>query len=442
MSHHLRGWCALASALAVACAAPPTPRGIVIVTHDTTRADRLSAYGFSGIATPALDRIATDGIVFEHATTVAPLTLPAHTSLFTGLYPLRHGVRDNANALREDTPTLAAILHGHGFLTAAFIGSVVLDHDRGLARGFDVYDDDLRDPASGEPRHGRPANQVVDRAITWLGTVGDARFFLWVHLYDPHFPYVSPEPFASAYLGQPYFGAIAFADSELARLLDALERAGLSDRAVVVVASDHGESLGEHGEDTHGLLLYESVLHVPLIMRVPGYKARRVSEDVSLVDIVPTLLDLERLPRIASDGESLRRVLAGHAGAERPIYSESQYPRRFGWSALGAVRDARYKLIDGPMPELYDLKSDPGEQRDVGELHAHLTKAFHALLTTTTSGSGTPVPDATVRDRLSALGYVSGRSTRRPAMSENPRDHVSEYNAMVRRMFESARGRD
>jgi arylsulfatase A-like enzyme len=378
----------------------------VIVTLDTTRADRLPAYGFAGVATPALDALARDGVVFERASTVAPLTLPAHTSLFTGLYPSRHGVRDNASdALPAGgARTLAEMLQARGFRTSASVGSVVVAADRGLARGFDTYRDVAPDPRSGGVRRQRPANEVVDAALSSLdGRRAGTPFFLWVHLYDAHQPYAPPEPFASAYAADPYLGEIAFADAQLARLLGSLASRGLMDRTAVIVAGDHGESLGEHGEQTHGLSLYESVLHVP------GVPAGRAAGRVSLVDVMPTVLDLMGIEAAGTDGMSLMPVMTGRPGPrDRDIFAESLFPLRFGRGPLRAVMNDRFKFIDAADPRLYDLASDPGEKRSLYIDRPALAAAMARALDARGEGQATSLTaiDAPLRDRLASLGYA------------------------------------
>ena len=246
----------------------PAPVGVLLITLDTTRADRLSPYGFMDVSMPHLERLAREGVVFDQAMSVAPLTLPAHVSLFTGLFPPRHGVRENDSPpLAKGHLTLAERLDAQGFATAASVGSVVLDGDRGLQQGFEQYSQVATGDLQGGTPGQRNAESVVNDAIHWLDTVGDSRFFLWTHLYDPHRPYDPPEPFASRHASDLYIGEIAYVDSQIGRLLDTLDRQRLLDRTIVVVAGDHGESLGEHGERDHGIFLYENVLRVPLIIR-------------------------------------------------------------------------------------------------------------------------------------------------------------------------------
>ena len=393
------------------------PVGVVIITLDTVRADRLSVYGAMDAPVPHLERLAQEGIVFDQATSVAPLTLPAHCSLLTGLFPPSHGVRDNADpALAADRTTLAEILHGQGFRTGAFVGSVVLGRDRGLAQGFDHYSevgfDDVPTPAVAGPARQRRADAVVDDAIAWLAGVEDSRFFLWTHLYDPHRPYDPPEPYRSRH-PDPYIGEIAFADAQIGRLIGALEQRRLLDRTLVFVVGDHGESLGEHGERDHGIFVYQSVLHVPLIIRVPRLTPHRIHDVVRQVDIVPTVLDLLHLPPASMDGVSLVPLLTTDSHMELETYAESMYPLRFGWSPLRTVRDGRFKFIDAPRPELYDLERDPFEQRNLYDVRRPLADALRQRLTRHTTvrppTAGTTVPDD-VRERLASLGYAAGRA--------------------------------
>ena len=392
---------------------PPT--GLVVITLDTTRADRLPAYGFMDASMPHLDRLAREGVVFDQATSVAPLTLPAHCSLFTGLLPPAHGVRDNAApALATAHTTLAEILQARRFRTGAFVGSVVLDADRGLAQGFEQY----RGVTPDEPPHRRErgqrrADDVITDAIRWLDGIGEVPFFLWAHLYDAHRPYDPPEPFRSMYY-DPYVGEIAFADSQIGRLLDALDQRRLLDRTIVVVAGDHGESLGDHGERDHGIFVYESVLHVPLIVRAPNVSPRRVDDLVRLVDVMPTVLDLFELPQPRTDGASLVDLMRGRTShLDLEAYSETLYPQRFGRSPLRALRAGRFKLIDAPRPELYDLERDPFEQRSIYQERRDLASMLERRLVAIERGASVesalrdaPAPSADVRQRLASLGYI------------------------------------
>jgi arylsulfatase A-like enzyme len=399
---------------------------VIIVTLDTTRADRLSPYGLMDVSMPALERLAGEGIVFDQATSVAPLTLPAHASLFTGLLPPAHGVRDNADRpLTSEKTTMAEILRGNGFSTAAIVGSDVLHPDRGLAQGFEVY----RTAAAvdGFPAHPRQrrGDDVMKEALQWLEGVGRSRFFLWVHLYDAHRPYDPPEPFRSRY-ADPYIGEIAFADAQIGRLLEALDAHRLRDRTIVVVAGDHGESLGEHGERDHGIFVYESVLRVPLIVRAPAVRPARIGTVVRLTDVFPTVLDLLGLPLPAVDGQSLLKVMNGSERAEDlEAYAESLYPQRFGWSPLRAIREGRFKLIDAPRRELYDLERDPFEERNLYDERRALGDAMAQRVAMLAGGTASslanrrPAASAEVQQRLSALGYV-GSGPSQPGAAHQP----------------------
>jgi choline-sulfatase len=389
------------------------PIGIVIVTLDTTRADRLSIYGYMNATMPSLERLAGEGVVFDQASAPAPLTLPSHCSIFTGLLPPRHGVRDNASApLAPTVPTLAEILRRRGFRTGAFVGSVVLDANRGLARGFEEYRGVMSNGGSDSPRQ-RRGDAVLTDALHWLDSVGDAPFLLWTHLYDPHRPYDAPEPYRSKY-DDPYIGEIAFADAQIGRLMDDLARRKLLDRTIVVVAGDHGESLGEHGERDHGIFVYESVLHVPLIVRAPSLPPGRVDDVVRLVDVMPTVLDLAGVPSPSVDGVSLTGRMRGmtrHLDLE--AYSESLYPRRFGWSPVRSLRAGRFKLIEAPRRELYDLETDPFEQRNLYPERRPLGTLLEHRLAAVNGGAPVKLADkdpaagADLRQRLAALGYVA-----------------------------------
>ena len=387
----------------------PRPTGLVLVTLDTTRADRLPAYGFGGVATPAIDGLAARGAVFDVVVSVAPLTLPAHTSLFTGLYPPHHGVRDNTDrGLDPAHATLATILHDRGFHTAAFVGAIVLGADRGLARGFDVYDDG-RAPGLPPPRR-RPGREVVNHARAWIDRLDDTPFFLWVHLYDVHAPQALPVDFRRA-SGDRYEGGIAYVDDQIGRLLDALGRRDRLANTVIVVAGDHGESLGEHGEKEHGIFLYESTLRVPLVVCAPGVAARRVAGVTSLVDLFPTVLRLLGLTvPAAGDGVSLVPALSGGRVPERAVYAESLYATHFGWGPLRMVRDGRFKFIDAPKPELYDLARDPNEGHNLADEHIATAVALRRELLGMTADVSAHSDTARLPverlQALEALGYV------------------------------------
>lgn len=411
------------------------PRSVIVITLDTTRADRLSVYGFNNAPMPGLERLAREGVVFDRATSVAPLTLPAHCTLFTGLFPPAHGVRDNADgALSQQQTTLAEILKARRYETAAFVGSTVLDSDRGLAQGFDYYGSVPRGGPSTGPFGAaqRPADLVMNDALRWIEGHDQTSFFAWVHLYDAHRPYAAPEPFRSEFL-DPYVAEIAFADAQIARLLTVLNARHLLDRTIVLVVGDHGESLGEHGERDHGIFVYEASMQVPLIVRAPGVMARRVSELVSQVDVLPTVLDLLEIPSPpAIDGVSLVPALRGASMPERELYAESMYPTRFGWSPLRMVRDTRLKYIDAPRPELYDLATDPFELHDIALQRPDVIAGMRARLaafaaTEKRAGLTGSLPSEETVRALASLGYSSGRPAAPSSSALDAKDFIQAF---------------
>ncbi len=416
-------------AVSASCRVDRSPLNVVVVTLDTTRADRLTPYGYLDASMPALERLAREGAVFQRAYTIVPLTLPAHTSLFTGLSPVSHGVHDNADAaLDGQFDTLAEVLRGSGYQTAAFVASAVLDPDRGLAQGFDRYQD-TGVTELGRHRSQRRGDEVINDAIAWLEHADQRPFLLWTHLYDAHQPYEPPEPFASQ-IGNRYIAEIAFADAQLHRLLDALDRRGLAGRTVVVVLADHGESLGERGERDHGIFLYDNVLQIPLLIRAPGVAASRITAIARIIDVMPTILELTGQPARHGDGRSLSPLMRG-GDDHREAYAESLYPRRIGWSALASVRDDRFKFIEAPKPELYDLDNDPFELNNIAGARAATVEAMRRRLEAIASAStaaSTPAPvSKELRERLAALGYTtsSGAGTARNRDLPDPKDCIA-----------------
>jgi arylsulfatase A-like enzyme/Tfp pilus assembly protein PilF len=379
--------------------AEPKRPSVLLVTLDTFRADRL------GAKTPNLTRLAAEGIRFENAQSPVPLTLPAHATILSGLLPLHHGLRNNgAGAFPADKETLATLFAGTGYRTGAFVGAFVLDRRFGLDRGFETYDDDIaRDPASDVTLEAeRRAGDVVDRAVAWLRTAEARPSFTWVHLWDAHAPYAPPAPFE-----QSYDGEIAYVDAQLGRLLAAVDRSN----TIVVVAGDHGESLGEHGELTHGLLLYQTTLHIPLLIAGPELKPRAVREPVSSVDIAPTLATLAGIAMPKGDGRDLADALNdGNAIAEAELYAETQYPLTFGWSELAALRRGNLKLISGPAAEVFDLQRDPRETTNVltNERRAFrdFTARLDALRATAVAATQATVDEET-KAKLASLGYIA-----------------------------------
>ncbi len=438
----------------------PLPRGVsraqlnlLVITLDTTRADRLGAYGFREIETPALDRLADEGVLFEQAMATAPLTLPSHSSIFTGQFPPEHGVRDNGGFfLSPKQLTLASFLKARGFRTGAVVGAYVLDGKWGLNSGFETYVDDF-DLSRIKGGFGvgdvkRPGNEVVDRALPWLETVKDKPFFAWLHFYDPHSPYESPQPFRSRYAERPYSGAIAFTDAQVARVIAFLEANHLLDRTIVAVMGDHGESLNQHGEGTHGFFIYESTQRVPFIIRAPfelTRGGRRVADPVRSVDLFPTVVDLLGItPPAGLAGVSLAPLMTG---ARRTLdlegYAEALYPlHHFGWSELRAWRAGRYKVIDAPRPELYDLDKDPHETNNLYAARRSVADAMLGRLRERESGEAraaaaaqaAPEVDPDARARLAALGYVGsfvatvGSTT---ADRADPKDKIALFNMIT-----------
>ena len=390
---------------------------VLLVTIDTLRVDRIGAYGNRSGLTPTLDALANDGVRFTHAWSHAPVTLPAHASILTGQLPTSHGVRNNGSfRLGPEPTTLGEILQRAGYRTAAFVGAFVLDARFGLNRGFDEYDDRYRTSGTGTSFHfaERPADEVLGAATQWITqpTPGDGRpWFAWVHLFDPHAPYQAPTAFAAN--REPYDAEVAWTDAALGTALDGLRRAGQLDRTLVVVTADHGESLGDHGETTHGLFAYDATLRVPLILSAPGLRPRVVSAPIGHMDILATILDFVATPS-ASDGRSLRAAMEGGGSTNAtPIYFEALDANLTrGWAPLRGVVSDGWKYIDLPEPELYHLDTDPGERTNriareparVRELQSRLRKWAAGL-----SIEGRYVDSATAA-RLRSLGYLSTAS--------------------------------
>jgi choline-sulfatase len=385
---------------------------ILLITLDTTRADHIGAYGYGYARTPRIDRLAREGVMFERAITAAPITLPSHVSLLTGLYPFTHGVRNNGNfSLPASLPTLATALHDNGYQTAAFVSAFVLDRRYGLDRGFDNYDDDV-----GLERRG---DRTVEAAVRWLdGRTAERPFFMWLHLYDPHDPYDPPERFRAAFADRPYDGEIAFADEVIATLLDRLERAGTLGSTIVAVVGDHGESLGEHGEITHAMFVYESTLRVPMILWSPGHvpSGQRLAGPVRTIDLAPTLLDLAGRPSIAgAEGRSLVPMMRGNGAPPQSVYGETYFPLLYmNWAPLRTIQDERWKYIDAPTPELYDLSQDVGERANVANREPARVAALGQALRTLTGGRRGAMSerkiDGDTAAKLAALGYIGASS--------------------------------
>ncbi len=408
---------------------------VVLVSIDTLRADHLPAYGSRRVRTPAIDALAADGQVFEQAYAHSPQTLPSHASILSGRLPFEHGVRDNMGfALKPDERLLSSMLGARGYETAAFVSAYVLRAATGLGAGFDEYDDTLptssTEIALGDvQRDGADTVAAVDR---WLDSKAASPFFLFVHLYEPHTPYTPPARFSEY---PPYDGEIAYADELVGRLIASLTRRGLYDTALVILLSDHGEGLGDHGEAEHGLFLYRETIRVPLIVKLPGARGAggRVREPVQHIDLVPTILDLAGAPRPTGlGGRSLVPALAGQPLPEQGLYAESLYGRyHFGWSELYALTDGRYRYIQAPRDELYDVEADPGERANLAPVRESTRVGMRRALDTLLASATIEAPGAMTpedRARLEALGYVGARASV-PGDADadalpDPKDHV------------------
>jgi len=429
---------------------------VLLITLDTVRADHIGCYGYSRIETPTIDRLASDGVRFENAYTQVPITLPSHAVILTGTYPMFSGMRDfTSPPLPVSIPTLAEMLRRSGYQTAAFVSSFVLNAMWGLNRGFEVYDDDMGIDTN-HPRFlfllARRGDYTTDRFLTWLGRNGNKPFFAWLHLYDAHSPYRSPEPYHSRYSGRPYDGAIAFDDAQVGRVIDRLRALNLYDNTLIVLLSDHGESLGEHGESEHGFFVYNATIHIPLVLKLPKQASRSlaVSQPVSSLDVASTVAQICKVPAAESgslQGRSLlgTTVLGGlRAGPLQAVYAESFYPlHSFGWHPLRALVTAELKYIDAPRPELYDLKRDPGERVNIVAGNSATATALRDDLTDMGRKFAAPernsLPatlDAETLEKLKSLGYVAYKA----GVAENdgnetaadPKDKVGVFNRILR----------
>jgi len=365
-----------------------TPPNIFLITIDTLRADHVHCYGYNQIQTPALDDLAKTGIRFTRAFTPSPLTNSSHTSILTGLLPSVHGVTDFGIPLDDSRATMAELLRAKGYHTAAFIGAIILDSKTlapGLDRGFDFYDNFPSNVQSKThwDRLERRGEVVVKHAEAWLTTHPAGPRFVWVHLYDPHDPYEPPAPYSETYKDRPYDGEIAYTDSALANFVAYLKAHAFYDNSLIVVVGDHGEGLGEHSEDTHGIFLYDSTTHVPLILKLPvGKNAGKViDEQVGTLDILPTVLEYAGISKPEPlTGTSLLSIAEGPQKSSRPAVGETDYPLRFGWAPLRSVRTPENKFIEAPRPEFYDLRSDAGEQNNLYDPHNELVANSRKLL--------------------------------------------------------------
>jgi arylsulfatase A-like enzyme len=441
------------------------PRGqkptVLLVTLEATRADRLGAYGYARGKTPALDELARQGVLFEQAYVSAPQCLPSHATILTGRLPARHGARDESDVLADATPTLAEQLRAAGYRTAAFVGTSSLDGSRGLVRGFDVYDDDFGPPGKKPGAYERgPASVVVDRALAWAGASGERPMFVWAHLADAMAPHNLPEAMASEFAGRPYDGEVASVDVQLGRLVAGVRRA--HPQTLVVVVADHGESLGDHGEDTFGYFVYSVTTKVPLLVSMPGRvpSGQRVGPVVRTADLAPTLLDLVGLgPLPGADGVSLVPLLVGR-GDEGPgpaAIENASLPRKYGLAPLYALRSGPHLYVKAPRPELYDTAQDPQEKDDVStrltrvaaRLASDLGRLIPEAAAADTDGLRDPKDTLDLYDRYQLALEMEGRrefeaaiGTHRSILSEAPgflyaRRRLSELLIRAGRLAES-----
>jgi len=437
-------------------AVKPQPN-VVFITIDTLRADHLGCYGYKQIRTPNIDALAAESFRFERAYTPVPVTLPAHTAIFTGTYPTLSGMHDfSGNKLSSKQSTLASVLKEQGYITSAVIGSAVLDSRFGLNQGFDFYYDHFdfnRLQESNLEEMERPGNVVADVALDWLAKNSQSKFFLWMHLYDPHYPYRPPAPYSEEYRDRLYDGEIAFADAQVGRLVAFLKTKSLYRNTLIVLTGDHGESLGEHGEKTHGFFLYNATLHVPVLIHLPSSTSgKAVAELVSLTDLMPTVLQELKVDVPAQvQGRSLLPLLT-EKNAARSLYAETFLPRlHFNWSELRSVETEKYQFIEAPKPELYDLAADPGETHNLygekkavaGELQARLNTLVRQYSADQELAEKTGL-DPALMERLKSLGYAGfsggSSSTTRSSSLPDPKDRVQVYELISDAIAESQHG--
>ena len=428
------------------------PSNIILITLDTTRADRMGFLGSKRGLTPNLDALARQGVVFSRAYAHVPLTTPSHATILTGTYPQFNHVEDLGSALGADLPYLPDILRQHGYHTAAFVGSQVLDPKSvaapGFERGFDTYDAGFHARRPGEDRYHseeRRALVVVDHAIAWLSRQ-HSPFFLWVHLYDPHDPYDPPPPFKVKYAASPYDGEIAYADSAVGKLMADLRARGFYDDAVIAVMADHGEAFGEHGERSHGVFLYDETIHVPLLIKLPGRRntGLQIGARVGLVDVAPTVLQVVSIqPPAVMQGVSLLGLMrpakpGGEDAPDRPAYAETNYSHRaFGWSSLRSWRAGKYLYVDAPRPELYDQSADPDaahalSSAPVADTMQSQLDEFRRKTSSAGTAQSQMTPDQA--EQLQALGYVTSSSSKSEGpetqRGADPKDRVQISNAL------------
>jgi arylsulfatase A-like enzyme/Flp pilus assembly protein TadD len=447
------------------------PPNVILITLDTTRADRMGFLGSKRGLTPNMDALAKNSVVFTRAYSQIPLTTPSHAVLLTGTYPQFNHLDGLIQPLRTDLPYLPDLLHQRGYHTAAFVGSMVLDPATdaapGFDRGFDVYDADFHAPQAGEDRYHsleRRAEDVANRAMGWLSQNSKGPFFLWLHFYDAHEPYDPPQPFKAHYASEPYDGEIAYTDSVVGSVMEVLQRHGLYQNTLIAIVADHGEAFGEHGEKFHGMFLYDETIHVPLLLKLPGEKfaGKRVEARVALADVAPSVLEATGAPvQVAMQGQSLFSLMnvagvsagspAGKLGAggekrapDRAIYSETNYAHRvFGWSELHSWRREKYLYVQAPKRELYDQVSDPDALTNLALTEKAVADTLDGQLSEfkkKTSGAATEQAELNpeAEEKLRALGYMgsdSGNSNNSEKALIDPKDKIDFANKIHEYIF-------
>jgi len=419
---------------------------VILITLDTVRADRMGFLGSKRNLTPQIDVLAGQSVVFERAYSQAPLTPVSHATILSGTYPRFHGVRDFGSRLPDSPPYLPDLLRARGYRTAAFVSSIILDPKNGFTpgfeRGFDIYDAGFHRKKRNESRLGsiqRRGEETVARALDWLKRNRQGPVFLWVHIWDAHDPYDPPAPFKERYAKAPYDGCIAYVDTTVGKLLTGLRGAGIYDDALIAVMSDHGESLGDHGENTHGVFLYDSTIRVPLLIKFPKarFAGHKVAARASLVDVTPTLLEAIKLPIPAAvQGQSLVSLIGAKAAGDRPSLAENEYSHRgYGWSSLESLRAGNFLFVRAPQPELYDQTADPGQNQNLFEKNMLAAARLAVQLDGFLKRAGANAPEETRAsldpqsvEKLRALGYVASSGTESAVSTVDPKLHIQVAN--------------